>query len=200
MSKKKDVKPESATSEQEKVEDAVVAAEEAAIDDAVEKDESRLAGLTHEELVVECEQAQQKADESHDQLLRLQAEMENMRRRSERDVVSAHKYGSEKLIKELLPVIDGLERGLEIEGEKSDAEKAMHEGMEMTHKLLLEALKKHGVKCIDPAGEPFNPEEMEAISMQPAENLDPNSVITVVQRGYSLNGRLARAAMVIVSQ
>jgi molecular chaperone GrpE len=200
MSKKKDVKPENATSEQEKVEDAIVAAEEAAIDDAVEKDESRLAGLTHEELVVECEQAQQKADESHDQLLRLQAEMENMRRRSERDVAGAHKYGSEKLIKELIPVIDGLERGLEIEGEKSDAEKSMHEGMEMTHKLLLEALKKHGVKCIDPAGEPFNPDEMEAISMQPAENLDPNSVITVVQRGYSLNGRLVRAAMVIVSQ
>ena len=195
MSKKKDAK-----SEQDKVEDAVVAAEEAAIDDAVEKDESRLASLTHEELVVECEQAQQKADESRDQLLRLQAEMENMRRRSERDIAGAHKYGSEKLIKELIPVIDGLERGLEIEGEKSDAEKSMHEGMEMTHKLLLEALKKHGVKCIDPAGEPFNPDEMEAISMQPAENLDPNSVITVVQRGYSLNGRLVRAAMVIVSQ
>lgn len=178
---------------------AIEAAEQAAMEEAVSEDEVRLAHLTQEELVVECEQAQESMHKFKDQAIRLQAEMENLRRRTERDVAGAHKYGSEKLIKDLLPVVDSLERGLALEVTGPDV-KAVHEGMEMTMKMLLETLEKNGVKQIDPEGEPFNPEEAEAISMQPADGVDANTVLKVVQIGYSLNGRLVRPAMVIVSQ
>ncbi len=172
--------------------------------DAVEKevaeDENRLANLTPEELVIECSEAQQRADENWDKLIRLQAEMENVRRRATRDVESAHKYGTENLVKNLLPVVDSLERGLEIAADGSCEVKAMHEGMELTLKMLLETLEKNGVKQLDPAGEPFNPEEMEAVSLQPATEVDPNTVLTVIQKGYLLNDRLVRPAMVTVAQ
>ena len=197
MSNKKSETSESALNDE--LDQAIESAEQAAMDDAVAEDEERLANLTQEELVVEYEQAQAAMHQSRDQLMRLQAEMENLRRRTERDVASAHKYGSEKLIKSLLPVVDSLERGLALEVTGPDV-KAVHEGMEMTMKMLLETLEKNGVKQIDPEGEPFNPEEAEAISLQPAEGVDANTVLTVVQKGYSLNGRLIRPAMVMVSQ
>lgn len=181
------------------VDEMIEQAEQAALDEAASEDETRLANLTPEELVVEYEQANAKAKEMQDKFMRVQAEMENLRRRTERDVASAHKYGSEKLVKALLPVVDSLERGLEVDV-AGDEVKAMHEGMEMTLKMLLETLEKNGVKVVSPEGEPFNPEEMEAISMQPGENVDPNTVLNVVQRGYTLNGRLVRPALVIVSQ
>lgn len=184
---------------EDKIDEAIESVEQAAIDEAVAEDEDRLADLTPEELVVEYEQAQAKANEMQDKFVRIQAEMENLRRRTERDVAAAHKYGSEKLIKDLLPVVDSLERGLDFDASAAEL-KAIHEGMEMTMKILLETLEKNGVKQVFPEGEPFNPEEMEAISMQPAENVEPNTVITVVQKGYSLNGRLIRPAMVVVSQ
>jgi len=123
-----------------------------------------------------------------------------VRRRAERDVVSAHKYGSEKLIKDLLPVVDSLESGLEIASEGGVETQSMREGMELTLKMLLEALEKSGVKQIDPMGEPFNPEEMEAVSMQPAPEVESNTVLVVIQKGYLLNDRLVRAAKVMVSQ
>jgi molecular chaperone GrpE len=182
---------------EEMLEDDVI--ESAASSDAVNEDETRLADLTPEELAVECEQAQAKADEMQDKFMRVQAEMENLRRRSERDVSAAHKFGSEKLIKQLLPAIDSLERGLELEV-SDEAGKGMHDGMEMTMSMLLEALEKHGVKKVNPEGEPFSPDDMEAISMQPSDKVDANTVLQVVQVGYTLNGRLVRPAMVIVSQ
>ena len=171
-----------------------------AVEETVAADENRLANLTHEELVVEYNEAQQRADENWDKLVRLQAEMENLRRRVERDVASAHKYGVEKLIKSLLPVVDSLERGLEIVVDGSSEVKAMHEGMELTLKILLETLEKNNVKQLDPVGEPFNPEEMEAVSIQPATEVEPNTVLTVIQKGYLLNARLVRPAMVAVAQ
>lgn len=187
MSKKK--------SSPEELEDTLIDVEE-----AVAADENRLANLTHEELVVEYNEAQQRADENWDKLVRLQAEMENLRRRAERDVASAHKYGVEKLIKSLLPVVDSLERGLEIAVDGSSEVKAMHEGMELTLKILLETLEKNNVKQLNPVGEPFNPEEMEAVSMQPASEVESNTVLTVMQKGYLLNNRLVRPAMVTVAQ
>lgn len=199
MSKKKTDPNQADAALDEEMDQAIESAEQAAMDEAAAEDEERLANLTPEELVVEYEQAQENAHKFKDQAVRLQAEMENLRRRTERDVASAHKYGSEKLIKELLPVVDSLERGLAIEISGPEV-KAVHEGMEMTMKMLLEALEKNGVKQIDPEGEPFNPEEAEAISMQPADGVDPNTVMNVVQKGYSLNGRLIRPAMVVVSQ
>ena len=182
------------------LEEALTEAVTQASDEVVAEDEERLANLTQEELVLECSQAQQRADENWDKLVRLQAEMENVRRRAERDVSSAHKYGSEKLVKSLLPVVDSLERGLEIVADGSPEVKAMHEGMELTLKMLLETLSKNGVKQLDPVGEPFNPEEMEAVSMQPSPEVEPNTVLTVMQKGYLLNDRLVRPAMVMVSQ
>jgi molecular chaperone GrpE len=183
----------------DKIDDVIESVEQAAIDAAAAGDEERLASLTQEELIIEYEQQHQRANEFHDKYLRLQAEMDNMRRRTERDISAAHKYGSEKLIKDLLPVVDSLERGLEVQASTPEV-KAMHEGMEMTLKLLLETLEKNGVKAIEPEGQPFNPDEMQAISMQPADNVDPNTVLNVVQKGYSLNGRLLKPALVVVSQ
>lgn len=173
--------------------------EEALEEQAVEQDEDRIAQLTPEEMAIELEQAQQKSSENWNKYLRLQAEMDNLRRRTERDVAAAHKYSSEKTVESLLPVIDSLERGLDVELE-SDAAKAMHEGMEMTLKMMIEAMEKNGVKQILPEAEPFNPDEMEAISVQENSEVESNTVLKVVQKGYSLNGRLVRPAFVIVSK
>ncbi len=178
-----------------------VAEEESTIAEGeIAEEEDRLNNMTAEELAAECSEAQRRAAENWEKLLRLQAEMENVRRRAERDVVSAHKYGVEKLIKNLLPVIDSLERGMEVAAEGSAEVKAMYEGMTLTHKLLLETLEKQGVKQLDPMGEPFNPEEMEAVSTQPGDEVEANTVLSVVQKGYLLNDRLVRPVMVVVSQ
>ena len=174
--------------------------EQPAIDEMPTVDDDQFANLTQEALVTECQQAQQRADENWDKLVRLQAEMENVRRRAERDVTSAHKYGTEKLIKSLLPVVDSLECGLEIAPNSSAEVQSMHEGMELTSKMLVEVLEKNGVRQIEPLGEPFNPDEMEAISMQPETEVESNTVIRVMQKGYLLNDRLMRPAMVVVSQ
>ena len=146
-------------------------------------------------------EAQKRADDNWDKYMRLQAEMENLRRRSERDVSHAHKYGSEKLIKDVLPVLESLEHGLAMPVTSDDKHLAsLREGMELTHKLFLDVLKKHGVTQINPEGVPFNAAQMEAISAIPNDNVEPNTVLTVVQKGYSLNERLLKAAMVVVSR
>jgi len=166
----------------------------------VAEDLDRLAQLTPEELVVECRQAQQKADENWDKLVRTQAEMENLRRRVERDVANAHKFGIEKILKDLLAVVDSIQSGLEIGKNLTGDAKAIHEGMELTLKLLIDTLKKNGVQEIDPEGQPFNPADMEAVSAQPGTKNDPNTVINVLQKGYKLHDRLLRPAMVIIAQ
>ena len=167
---------------------------------AVAEDIDRLAQLTPEELVVECRQAQQKADENWDKAVRAQAEMENLRRRLERDVSSAHKFGIEKILKDLLAVVDSIQSGLDIGKNLTGDAKAIHEGMELTLKLLIDTLKKSGVQEIDPLGHPFNPAEMEAVSAQPGTQSDPHTVINVLQKGYKLHERLLRPAMVIIAQ
>ena len=128
----------------------IIRATEAVADQEVAEDLDRLAQLTPEELVIECRQAQQKADENWDKLVRMQAEMENLRRRAERDVASAHKFGIEKILKDLLAVVDSIQSGLEIGKNLTGDAKAIHEGMELTLKLLLDTLKKNGVQEIDP--------------------------------------------------
>jgi len=147
------------------------------------------------------EDARNKADEHWNQCLRLQADIDNLRKRAERDVANAHKFGLEKLITELLPVKDSLEMGIAAatEGDNIDAQKLL-EGTELTLKMLSDALTKFNVVEINPLGEKFNPEFHEAMSMQPREDVDPNTVVTVVQKGYLLNDRLVRPAMVMVSQ
>lgn len=144
-----------------------------------------------------------KVNELQDQLLRAQAEMQNVRRRAELDVEKAHKFALEKIVKELLPVIDSLEKAVEsTEGhnESSGLVASFREGTEMTLGLFLSSLKKFNVEQLDPVGEPFDPQHHEAMSMVPAPNAEPNSVVAVVQKGYTLNQRLVRPAMVVVAR
>jgi molecular chaperone GrpE len=133
-----------------------------------------------------------------DALLRVQAELENQRRRAQRDVENAHKFGVEKFVAELLPVKDSMELGLAA-GVDADLG-ALREGLELTEKMLTSALEKFGVVQVDPQGDAFNPELHQAMSMQEGADIGPGKVVTVFQKGYLLNERLVRPAMVIVSK
>lgn len=143
------------------------------------------------------EDAQQQAAEYHDKMLRMQAEMENLRKRTERDVSNAHKYAVEKFANELLQVKDSLELGLS--AEDIDVDK-LQEGTELTLKILSNAFEKFSLEEVDPLGEAFDPNLHEAMTMQESTEHEPNSVLTVVQKGYTLHGRLIRPAMVIVAK
>ena len=132
-----------------------------------------------------------------DQLLRTIAEMENVRRRSQRDVENAHKFAVEKLLGDLLPVLDSLEKAEEV-AKATDNAASMAEGISLSLKLFVGILEKAGVAMVHPIGEPFDPQLHEAMAMVPNPDAEPNSVMDVMQRCYTLNGRLVRAAKVIV--
>lgn len=138
-----------------------------------------------------------RADDNWDRYLRAAAETENVRKRASRDVEHARKYALEGFGTEMLAVKDSLELGLEAV-ESADAD-SIAEGSKATLKLLSAALERFGIAEIDPMGEPFDPERHEAINMQPSADAEPGSVLSVVQKGYSLNGRLLRPAMVVVA-
>lgn len=153
------------------------------------------------EMVVLLEDARAKADEHWNQSLRLQAEMENMRKRNERDLAHAHKFALEKFVEALLPVKDSLEMGIAAAGEGANVDPVkLLEGSDLTLRMLASAMEKFGVRELNPEGEKFNPEFHEAMSMQPRADVEPNTVVAVVQRGYLLNERLVRPAMVMVSK
>ena len=155
--------------------------------------------LSHEQLLLTLEDAKAKADQHWNQLLLARAELENNRRRNEREVENAHKYALEKFVRELLPVKDSLELGMAAAlGEGTELEK-LREGMELTLKMLAGAMEKFGVSEVDPQGEKFNPERHQAMAMQESPTAEPNTVLTVYQKGYVLNDRLIRPAMVVVS-
>ncbi|MEL7187152.1 MAG: nucleotide exchange factor GrpE [Pseudomonadota bacterium] len=143
------------------------------------------------------EDVQAKADENWDRYLRAAAELENVRKRAARDVENARKFALERFGKELLAVRDTLEMGLAA-AETADVESLL-EGKSATLKLLATTMQQFGIEEVDPEGEPFDPELHEAISMQPSDAVEPGSVVSVVQKGYSLNGRLLRPAMVVVA-
>ncbi|WP_376695151.1 nucleotide exchange factor GrpE [Wenzhouxiangella sp. EGI_FJ10305] len=128
-------------------------------------------------------------------LLRTRADMDNMQKRAERDMDKARRYQHEAIMRDLLPVIDGLEQGLE----NADEGNSAREGLELTRKLLLKALEDHGLEVLNPEGERFDPQWHEAMSMQPSEEAKPDTVLMVLQKGYRLNDRLLRAARVIVA-
>ena len=135
-----------------------------------------------------------------DAQLRAQAEIENVRRRTEMDIEKAHKFALEKFANELLPVIDSLERALELANKEDEKSASMVEGIELTLKSLLGAVRKFGVEVVGETGVPFNPEVHQAMSMMESEDIEPNHVMMVMQRGYTLNGRLLRPAMVAVAK
>jgi molecular chaperone GrpE len=175
--------------------DQAQAPEMLATDDALD-DEKRLHASEEKLLTLESSLQQEK-----DKVLELMAEIANVRRRAARDVEKAHKFGVEKLLKELLPVVDSLEQALEAEKTSvSESVSAIQEGTELTLSLFLSALDKFSLKQINPVGETFDPLKHEAISMQANQEVAANTVLFVVQKGYSLNERVIRAAKVVVSK
>lgn len=153
-----------------------------------------------QELTMLLEDARAKADDAHNQVLRMRAEMENMGRRQAKELENAHKFALEGFVKELLQVRDSLELGkAAADAPDVDVEK-LREGTELTLKLLSDVMAKFGIERIEPEGEPFNPDYHQAMSMQPRSDVPPNTVVNVVQSGYLLNGRLVRPALVMVSQ
>lgn len=167
----------------------------------VEQAAENLEAPTVESLLAEVAELQAKVTEQNDSVLRAQAEVQNIRRRSERDVENAHKFALDKFSSDLLPIIDSLERALEAaESVEGEAVKAMRDGVELTLKMFVDTLGKHGIEQLNPVGEPFNPEFHQAMSMVPNPEMEPNSVMAVMQKGYVLKGRLVRPAMVVVSK
>lgn len=155
------------------------------------------AGEAPEAAADELAQAQAQAQEFRDQYLRSVAELDNVRKRSARELERAHKYGVERMAGELLAVVDSLEMGLEAAGDNADA---MVEGVRATLKLLISTLEKFGITPVDPLGEPFNPEWHEAMATQPSGDAEPDSVLLVVQKGYKIHDRALRPARVIVAR
>jgi len=153
-----------------------------------------------EDLLAKLTDALQQAEHQKDIALCSQAELHNIRRRAERDVEHAHKFGLEKITQELLPVVDSLERALDASGDDNDFVKAMREGIELTLNMLLKALAKFQIEPVNPEGEPFDPAFHQAVSMIEQNTVEPNTVVHVMQKGYTLHGRIVRPAMVVVAK
>ncbi|MCP3669106.1 MAG: nucleotide exchange factor GrpE [Gammaproteobacteria bacterium] len=153
-----------------------------------------------EDLHLMLEDARNKADEHWNQLLRAKAEFENLQRRHERDLQNAHKFALEGFASDILSVRDSMELGLDAANNEAAEVKNLREGSELTLKLLSDVMERYKIVQIDPNGEPFNPDYHQAMSMQPREDVPPNTVVAVMQKGYTLNDRLIRPAMVMVSQ
>lgn len=153
--------------------------------------------VTVELLRQEVEGLRLKLAEAQDRALRAQADVENQRKRMARDVENAHKYGLERFVADLVPVIDSLELGIEATGTGTDIEN-LRQGMDLTLKKFIDSLARFGVKPINPQGEKFNPDRHAAVSAQPLEGAEPSTIISVMQKGYELNGRLVRPAMVVI--
>jgi molecular chaperone GrpE len=153
---------------------------------------------SYAELEEQLTLAEQKAHENWEKTVRAQAELENVRRRTQRDIESAHRFGLEKFVDSLLPIVDSLEQALHLAEQQDN--KAMHEGLELTMKLFLDVLAKHSIEQINPEGEIFDPQLHEAMSMQQSDEAEPNTILNVFQRGYKLHGRIIRPARVIVAK
>ncbi|WP_294945985.1 nucleotide exchange factor GrpE [Sulfurivirga sp.] len=153
-----------------------------------------------EDLQKALEEARQQAADHWDALLRVKADMENLRRRTRIDVENAHKFALEKFVNELLPVLDSMEMGIQAAEKEGATVETLKEGMEMTFKMMLDVLSRFGVERIDPVGESFDPQKHEAMTMVPSAEHEPNTVMDVIQKGYSLNERLVRPARVVVSK
>ncbi len=176
------------------------AASELTEDDAVEVKTEDTPEVTIELLSEQIEALKTSAADSLDKAVRAQAELDNVRKRTSRDIENAHKYALEKFINELLPVLDSMELGLNASDNVEDAS-SLREGMELTMKMFCSSLEKSGVSPVDPQkGDKFNPDQHEAVNMQEVDDAESGTVVTTLQKGYELNGRLIRPAMVIVAK
>ncbi len=161
------------------------------------------AGQSHpdiEALQAEIVQLGESLSEANEAVLRAQAESQNIRRRAEQDVEKAHKFALEKFVSDMLPVADNLERALAAADGNEGEVSALVEGVELTLKSLIENLKRHNVEQVNPVNEPFDPQLHQAMTAVPNAEVEPNTVLDVFQKGYTLNGRLVRPAMVVVSK
>lgn len=189
------------TEEQDKAAqpDEELQSEELQQDEAVEHD-VELSGELEPSLEEQLEAAKQTVVDAREQSLRAAAEAQNIRRRAEKDAENARKFALEKFAGDMLPVVDNLDRALASADVEDEALKSILEGVELTRKTLIDALARHNVEQLNPVGEPFNPEYHEAMAMVPNPDVEPNSVMDVMQKGYTLNGRLLRAAMVVIAK
>ena len=155
-----------------------------------------------DQLRAELEQARTEAGENLDRFLRAKAEAENTRRRAEADITAAHKYALDRFAAEIISVRDSLDlaRMVELPKDTSPAVQKMHEGLDLTLKLMDSVFQKFGVTLLDPKGQKFDPERHQAISMVDSVEVPPGHVVNVVQKGYLLNDRLLRPAMVVVAR
>jgi len=152
-----------------------------------------------EKAVGEVEKLHAELEKQKDLALRAEAELQNVLKRTAREVENAHKYGLERFIQNLLPVVDSLEKAAEASAsDQGGASDTAIEGINLCCKLLLDVLEKEGIEVIDPSGEPFDPSEHQAMSMVENSDMEPNSIAAVVQKGWKLNERLVRPAMVMV--
>ena len=186
--------------EEKTLDSADTAAEAIGAEKAKDLDAEIVEELLAEDQLSETEELQEQVSKANDQVLRVQAEMQNVRRRVERDVENAHKYALDKFTAELLPVVDNLERALSTIDAADDAQKAVATGLELTLKSFFDVLGRFKIDVVDPAGQPFDADLHQAVSMVPNPDLEPNTVMDVFQKGYTLNGRLVRPAMVVVSK
>ena len=182
--------PDQAAAETAKPEQTEAAADAAVDDNAAE---------TVDGLKAQLAEAQAKAAENWERCLRATAEQDNIRKRAEREVAAARRFALEKFAQDLLAVADSLELGLKAAQDAGADEKHI-EGTQITAKMLADVLKRHGVEMIDPKGETFDPEKHEAMAAVPHAEVAPNTVLDVMQKGYSLNERVLRPAMVAVSR
>ncbi|MFP3517876.1 nucleotide exchange factor GrpE [Pseudomonas sp. SIMBA_077] len=169
--------------------------------DTQNQDANQAAEGANADLTARVQTLEEQLAAANDQALRVAADLQNVRRRAEQDVEKAHKFALEKFAGDLLPVIDSLERGLELSNPDDENIRPMREGIELTLKMFQDTLKRYHLEAIDPHdGEPFNASHHQAMAMQESADLEPNSVLKVFQKGYQLNGRLLRPAMVVVSK
>ena len=183
--------------ETETQEEQVAAPEAETVAEAAEGEAVEGAEMTLED---EIAQLQEDVAQARDAALRAQADAQNVKRRAEQDVEKARKFALERFVGELLPVVDNLERALESASGDEEVVKPIAEGVQLTLKSFLDALGKHNIEAVDPQGEPFDPNLHQAMSMVENKEVEPNTVIAVMQKGYTLNGRLVRPAMVMVTK
>ncbi|MFJ3483504.1 nucleotide exchange factor GrpE [Pseudomonas sp. NPDC090202] len=168
--------------------------------DTQAQDQAAEAASSGEDLATRVQVLEEQLATAQDQSLRAAADLQNVRRRAEQDVEKAHKFALEKFASDLLPIVDSLERGLDLSNPDDESIRPMREGIELTLKMFNDTLKRFQLEAIDPHGQPFNAEHHQAMAMQESADVEPNSVLKVFQKGYQLNGRLLRPAMVVVSK
>ena len=188
-------KPEEQVADEAVTEQVEAQAETPEAESVLEEEQNEDIGA----VLKEIEELNEELNKARDTALRAQAEMQNIKRRAEQDVEKAHKFALEKFVDSLIPVVDSLEKGIESAEQSEGAHEALLEGMNLTLKQFLDALARFSVEQVNPEGQPFDPNFHQAMSMVPNPDLEANTVMNVFQKGYTLNGRLIRPAMVVVS-